>query len=64
MSDGKLNAVQSDKSGELLTDSSISKSCRVVQRSERKPRVLDGEAPEGLDNVFDESCKRYVCIHI
>ncbi|XP_048632379.1 uncharacterized protein LOC106439347 isoform X3 [Brassica napus] len=57
VSDGKLNAVQSDKSGELLTDSSISKSCRVVQRSERKPRVLDGEAPEGLDNVFDESCR-------
>ncbi|XP_033142293.1 polyadenylate-binding protein-interacting protein 4 isoform X2 [Brassica rapa] len=57
VSDGKLNAVQSDKSVELLTDSSISKSCRVVQRSERKPRVLDGEAPEGLDNVFDESCK-------
>ncbi|CAF2127534.1 unnamed protein product [Brassica napus] len=57
VSDGKLNAVQSDKSGELLTDSSISKSCRVVQRSERKSRVLDGEAPEGLDNVFDESCK-------
>ncbi|CAN6819271.1 unnamed protein product, partial [Brassica oleracea] len=57
VSDGKLNAVQSEKSVELLTDSSISKSCRVVQRSERKPRVLDGEAPEGLDNVFDESCK-------
>ncbi|KAF2615503.1 hypothetical protein F2Q70_00009967, partial [Brassica cretica] len=48
---------KSEKSVELLTDSSISKSCRVVQRSERKPRVLDGEAPEGLDNVFDESCK-------
>ncbi|KAF2615508.1 hypothetical protein F2Q70_00009968 [Brassica cretica] len=59
-SDGKLKAVQSEKSVELLTDSSISKSCRVDQGRELKPWVPDGEAPEGLDNVFDKPWKRYI----
>ncbi|CAH8370000.1 unnamed protein product [Eruca vesicaria subsp. sativa] len=57
-SDGMLNAVQSEKSVELLTDSSISKSCHVGQGRELKPWVPDEEAPEGLDDVFDESLKR------
>ena len=45
---------------ELLTDSSISKSCRVDQGRELKPWVPDGEAPEGLDDVFDKPWKRYI----
>ncbi|XP_048632384.1 polyadenylate-binding protein-interacting protein 4 isoform X6 [Brassica napus] len=57
-SDGKLKAVQSEKSVELLTDSSISKSCRVDQGRELKHWVPDGQAPEGLDNVFDKPWKR------
>ncbi|WZY83782.1 hypothetical protein YC2023_030166 [Brassica napus] len=50
ISDGKLKAVQSEKSVELLTDSSISKSCRFDQGRELKHWVPDGQAPEGLDN--------------
>ncbi|XP_056842381.1 polyadenylate-binding protein-interacting protein 4-like isoform X1 [Raphanus sativus] len=48
---------KSEKSVELLTDSSISKSCRADQRRELNPWVPDGEAPEGLDNVFDKPSK-------
>ncbi|KAL0717182.1 hypothetical protein Bca4012_066504 [Brassica carinata] len=61
---GKLNAVQSEKSVELLTDSSIPKSYRVDQRRDLKPWVPDGEAPEGLDNVFDKSWKRKIAVSI
>uniref|UniRef100_A0A1J3J7V4 Polyadenylate-binding protein-interacting protein 4 n=1 Tax=Noccaea caerulescens TaxID=107243 RepID=A0A1J3J7V4_NOCCA len=52
-SDGVLNAVQSEKQGELLTDSSISQSCRVEQRRELKPWVPDEDVPQELVNVFD-----------
>ncbi|CAA7035630.1 unnamed protein product [Microthlaspi erraticum] len=52
-SDGMLNAVQSEKQGELLTDSSISQSSHVEQRRELKPWVPDEDVPENLVNVFD-----------
>lgn len=58
-----LNAVQSEKQGELLTDSSISQSCRVEQRRELKPWVPDEDVPQELVNVFDNPGNRYN-IHI
>ncbi|CAF2155221.1 unnamed protein product [Brassica rapa] len=57
-SDGMSNAVQSEKSGELLTDSSISKSFHTDQGRELKPWIPDGDVPQGLDNVFDDPWKR------
>lgn len=57
------NAVQSEKSGELLTDSSISKSFHTDQGRELKPWIPDGDVPQGLDNVFDDPWKRYIYIY-
>ncbi|XP_056842003.1 uncharacterized protein LOC108862772 isoform X2 [Raphanus sativus] len=57
-SDGMLNAVQSEKPMELLTDSSISKSRHVNQGRELIPWEPDGNVPPGLDNVFDDTSKR------
>ncbi|CAH8359925.1 unnamed protein product [Eruca vesicaria subsp. sativa] len=57
-SDGMSNAVQSEKPGELLTDSSISKSFLVDQGRELQPWIPDGDVPQGLDNVFDDPWKR------
>lgn len=59
-----LNAAQSEKPGELLTDSSISKLYHVDQGRELKPWIPDGDVPQGLDNVFDDPWKRYIYTHI
>ncbi|CAH8293929.1 unnamed protein product [Eruca vesicaria subsp. sativa] len=57
-SDGMLNAVQSEKPVELLTDSSISKSRHVDLGRELIPWEPDGNVPQGLDNVFDQTWNR------
>ncbi|KAL1212072.1 Polyadenylate-binding protein-interacting protein 4 [Cardamine amara subsp. amara] len=58
--DSMLNAVQSEKPMELLTDSSISQSYHVDRGRELKPWVPDENVPQGadLENVFDHSWNR------
>ncbi|XP_024015401.1 polyadenylate-binding protein-interacting protein 4 isoform X2 [Eutrema salsugineum] len=57
-SDGMLNAVQSEKPMELLTDSSISQSSHVNHGRVLQRWVPDEDAPQGLENVFDNPWNR------
>ncbi|KAG2305661.1 hypothetical protein Bca52824_025409 [Brassica carinata] len=56
-SDGTLNAVQSEKPVELLTDSSISTSRHVDLGREVTHWEPDGNVPPVLDNMFDGTSK-------
>ncbi|XP_010487187.1 PREDICTED: polyadenylate-binding protein-interacting protein 4-like [Camelina sativa] len=57
---GMSNAVQSEKPGELLTDSSISQSYHVDRERQLKPWVPDESVPQraDLENVFDSPWNR------
>lgn len=61
-----LNAVQSEKPMELLTDSSISQSYHVDRGRELKPWVPDENVPQDadLENVFDHSWNRYTHMYL
>ncbi|XP_010501543.1 PREDICTED: polyadenylate-binding protein-interacting protein 4 [Camelina sativa] len=57
---GMSNAVQSEKPGELWTDSSISQSYHVERERQLKPWVPDESVPQraDLENVFDSPWNR------